>query len=199
LGTGKTILTSLVVEKARKLSPAPVVLFFYCKHGDPDRNNFFSIARSLLAQLLKHDKGILSYFYQQCCNSGEASLPDSGQVEELLQYAFSNCQDAYIILDGLDECLKDETKAIVSWFRKLVDELPLDDPGRLRCLFVSQKDGGRKLYDGLVTISIRPEDIEDDIEEFSQVQSNKLKTKLGISDQEASSLATAVTASAEGE
>ncbi|KAK8008159.1 hypothetical protein PG991_010710 [Apiospora marii] len=59
-GAGKTMLASLVVQKARELEPAPTVLYFYCRYDDPERDNFVSLGRSLLAQLLHHDNALTS-------------------------------------------------------------------------------------------------------------------------------------------
>ncbi|KAI1147252.1 putative zinc finger protein [Nemania diffusa] len=175
-GAGKTILASLVVEEARKLSPAPTVLFFYCKYGNSERDSFVALGRSLLVQFLKHDSGLLPSFYQKSCRSGEAVLTSPALVEELLHLAFTNCKSAYIILDGLDECPRDQRKYITQWFRKLVDELPTNEPDRLRCLFVSQDDGAaRKDFADLANIKIRAQDNTQDIEEYSRIEANKLK------------------------
>lgn len=187
------------MEEARKLTPTPAVLFFYCKHGNAERDNFLAIARSLLAQLLKHDKGLLFYFYQKCCDSGEAVLNSPAIVEELLVLAFKNCKNAYIILDGLDECPRNERKAIAQWFRELVEDLPSSDPDRLRCLFVSQDDGAaRKDFAGLASIKIRTEDIKHDIDEFSRVEAGKVKEELGLSEEKTSTLARTVADSVGG-
>ncbi|TGJ88444.1 hypothetical protein E0Z10_g384 [Xylaria hypoxylon] len=149
-GAGKSILASLIVEEARKLNPAPTVLFFYCKHGNSERDNFVALGRSLLAQFLKQDNGLLPSFYQKSCRSGESSLISPALIEELLTLAFGNCKSAYIILDGLDECPRDQRKYITHWFRRLVEDLPNTEPERLRCLLVSQDDGfARKDFAGL--------------------------------------------------
>lgn len=177
----------------------PTVLFFYCKHNDPDRNNFLALARSLLAQLLKQDIGLLLYFYQKCCSSGEAVLTSPTLVEELLHLAFRNCKSAYIVLDGLDECAREERKKITQWFRKLVEDLPASEPERLRCLFISQDDGvSRKDFSGLASIKIRTEDNKHDIDEYCRVEANKLKETFPLSDEKASTIASTVANSVKG-
>ncbi len=70
---GKTILASLLIEEARKL-PGVQVVFFYCKHGDSQRNTFLAVARSILLQLLRHNGSLLSYLFEAACTSGENSL-----------------------------------------------------------------------------------------------------------------------------
>lgn len=195
---GKTILASLVIGEARNLAPAPTVLFFYCKYGDSTRNNFLSIARSLLAQLLKQDKDLLPYMYEKYSSCGEPLLSARDFTEELLRFSLSNCVSAYIILDGLDECPRDEIKTTVAWFRELIESLPTADPDRLRCLFVSQNGSARKDFNGLSSVTIEACDTESDIEVFSKIQSCQLQFKLNISDEEASQIADSVSTAAEG-
>ncbi|KAF2267625.1 putative zinc finger protein [Lojkania enalia] len=174
-GAGKTILASLVVEEAQKLKPTPTVLYFYCNHKNPERDNFRAVTRTILAQLLKQDKDLLAYFYGKCCESGETVLESRSTIETLLKTGLDNCKSAYIVIDGLDECGRDERKEITQWFRKLVEDLPTTEPERLRCLFVSQDDGfGRKDFSGLASIKIKPENNKPDIECYCRIEAEKL-------------------------
>ncbi|KAK8123091.1 hypothetical protein PG984_011761 [Apiospora sp. TS-2023a] len=175
-GSGKTMLASLVVQKAKELEPAPAVLYFYCKYENPERDNFVSLGRSLLAQLLHHDNGLLPTFYQESCRSVETILSSPQKVKELLTLAFGNCKSAYIILDGLDECPRQERQEVTKWFRELVENLPKDRPERLRCLFVSQDDGpARKDFNGLdQRIKIDTKESQNDIKEYCRVEACKL-------------------------
>jgi hypothetical protein len=95
----------------------------------------------------------LLYFYKKCYSSTETELTSPYLIEELLNFAFKKCKSAYIVLDGLDECAREERKKITQWFRKLVEDLPTSEPERLRCLFVSRDDGvARKDFSGIVSI-----------------------------------------------
>lgn len=198
--TGKTILASLVVQKARELDPAPIVLFYYFKHRDPDRDNFVSLGRSLLAQFLRHDNELLPTLYEKSCRNVEAMLTSSTLIEELLNLAFDNCKSAYIILDGLDECPRDQRKSIAQWFRNLIENLPSDAPDRLRCLFVSQDDGAaRKDFAGLANIKIEAEDNQSDIEQYSHIEADKLHQQHpDLSEQKLKWIASTVADSAKG-
>ncbi|PVI01289.1 hypothetical protein DM02DRAFT_525316 [Periconia macrospinosa] len=198
-GAGKTVLASVVVQEARALKPTPTVLFFYFKHEDSDRNNFLSMARTLLMQIIKQTPLALDYFYHKCCNSGGALLSSRTLIEELLAFALGNCTSAYIVLDGIDECQSRREKGdIVKWFRDLVEEQPADSRDRLRCLFVSQVDSARKDYNHLPSITVDLENNEEDIESFCKMKSSQLVEKLKISVHEANDIAASVSASAEG-
>ncbi|KAJ5901293.1 hypothetical protein N7504_007286 [Penicillium tannophilum] len=181
-GSGKTILASSIVEQAQRLSTKPTVLFFYCKHDDPEHDNFLSLARGILAQILHQDKDLLTYFYEERSKSKEAVLSAPDQVRRLLALAFQRCKNTYIILDGLDECKRDDRKEIVQWFIRLVEKLPVNESSRIRCLFTSRDDGpGRKDFDGMFSLSIRQEDMRGDLQHYCQFQADKLKTKLWLS------------------
>jgi hypothetical protein len=179
---GKTILTSLVVEESRLLDHSPVVLFFYCKNGDTQRDNFVSIARSMLSQLLKQKKDLLPYFYEESSNSAEAILTSPAMSKELLETAIKNCKSVYIIIDGLDECPRDERKTTTQWFRNLIEELPPTNSDAVHCIFVSQDDSAaRKDFGGISSITVRSTDNMVDIEKYSSVWADKIKEKFDLS------------------
>jgi hypothetical protein len=199
LSVGKTVLASRVVEEAAKLKPASTVLFFYFKHEDSDRNNFLSMARTLLKQILEQNPHTLDYFYSKCCNSIGVLLTSRTLIEELLAMALRNCESTHIVLDGLDECYsRKERGEIVKWFRDTIDNLPSEERDRIRCLFVSQKDSARKDYRDFASITVDSGNNKEDIEAYGKVQSKGLMDELGITEQRANIIAVNVTASAEG-
>jgi hypothetical protein len=120
-------------------------------------------------------------------------------IEELLTFAFQNCKNAYIILDGLDECPRNERKHIVQRFRTLVENLPINEPDRYRCLFISQDDGvARKDFVGLSSIKVGLDDTRKDVEAYCMVQAEQLKTALSLTEERAKNIATTVASSVEG-
>lgn len=197
--SGKTILASLVIEEVQKLNPRPTVLFFYCKDGDCQRDNFVSIARGLLAQLLKQNKEMLPYLFEEASNSSDSVLTNPATSKELLDMGIRNCKSVYIILDGIDECSRDERKSITCWFRNLIEELPPSNAEAIRCLFVSQDDGAaRKDFAGLSTIAISARDNKNDIKEYSTIWAERIKEKFGISDHMSSNIALNVLNTSDG-
>lgn len=117
------------------------------------------------------------------CESGEPVLTSPPLIDKLLEFAFENCRKAYIIIDGLDECERQEKKQIVLKFRGLVEDLPSTEPDRLRSLFVSQDDGvAGKDFAGISRIKITATDSRDDVDEYSRVEAEKLKETFVLSD-----------------
>ncbi|TEA11264.1 hypothetical protein C8034_v007861 [Colletotrichum sidae] len=145
------------------------------------KNNFAAIGRSLLLQLLEHSPDLLPFFFEKYKTSTEATLTTVSDLEELLEIAIKNLPSVYIILDGIDECPRDQRKSITLWFRRLVEKLQPKDSDRIRCLFVSQDDGfARKDFSGVSSLKIQSKDNESDIREFSAAWASRIQQKFDL-------------------
>lgn len=174
--------------------------FFYCKGDDPNRNSFVSVARGLLSQLLKENPDLVLHLYEKGnLKSGEAILSDPDMAKELLEIALDSRQTTYIIIDGIDECERQQKKLICSWFIDQVDKLPKEDLGNLRCLFVSRKDGhATKDLGMLPAIELRPIDMQEDVRRYIQAWGRKIEDKHGKIDSERYPWADAIMAGTQG-
>jgi hypothetical protein len=180
LYAGKTILASLIIEKAAKISNVQV-MYFYCKNADALRDTFIAVARGVLIQLLRQNKNLLSYLYEKSSSSGESCLETITLAKEILETALKSPDKVFIIIDGIDECSRLEKRAIVSWFKALVEATTETDPGRIRCLFISQDEGEiRKLLKSVSEIQIRLEDNKDDIRHYIDHKAVEIKEKFGL-------------------
>ncbi|PVH98773.1 hypothetical protein DM02DRAFT_673149 [Periconia macrospinosa] len=179
-GAGKTILASLVIEEAKKL-PNVAVAFFYCKYEDAERNTFVAVARGILLQLLNQDDDLLPYLYEEASKSGQSNLSTGSLAKKLLETAIKNHQKLYVIIDGIDECEREQRREIVATFESFWDSLPYDEADSLRCLFVSQDDSAaRRDFARMVTLKITESDTKYDIRAYASVWSNKIKTKFSL-------------------
>ncbi|KAI1410433.1 hypothetical protein F5Y13DRAFT_167760 [Hypoxylon sp. FL1857] len=178
-GAGKTILSSVIVDEVRSISQVSTAVF-YCKYGDPSRNTFISVARSLLSQLLVQNNHLLQLLYEKASMSGEIELTSKTTAEELLRTALNNCGTTYIIIDGIDECNRENRKEISTFFQSVVDELPPGDIGAIRCLFVSQDDGIARKDLGMVpSIKITSSDNKNDLQSFANVWHKRIEDRFG--------------------
>jgi hypothetical protein len=178
------------------------VVFFYCKYGDKSRNSFLSLARGILSQLIGHhgtNDSVLLFLDEKTSGSGEPILTSTQLAKELLEVALKSCNKTYIILDGLDECDRDERKEISSWFRQLVDSLPREDMDSIRCVFVSQDDGyARKDLSMLPSIKMTADDNKNDIQLYANIWHQRIQDKFGPLDPKDSHVANIVTERAQG-
>lgn len=198
---GKSVLASLIVEESQKLcsSHCVSVAFFYCKHNDLKRNTFNAIARGILIQLLRQNDALLPYLFEKASSSGESILETSSLVKELLETAIRSLGKVYIIIDGLDECERNEKKTTALWFRSLIETNLEADPDAVRCLFFSQDDGEvGKFLSKVPTIQITAENINQDVRIFASAWSKKLQTQFETSDAVREEIYSAVTGKADG-
>lgn len=197
---GKTVLASLVVEEAQKMSDITVV-FFYCRYEDPQRNNFLAVAKGVLSQLLaqSNSEELLLFMYDKATRSGETTLLSTKLVKEMLEIALGKCGTAYIIIDGLDECSREDRKDIAVFFRRSVKSLPKSEAGRIRCLFVSQDDGAaRKDMKNISKFKLTAEENKGDIRKFADFWQERTKEKFSELDLNEYKVAEQVTTGSQG-
>ncbi|KAK4221419.1 hypothetical protein QBC38DRAFT_492123 [Podospora fimiseda] len=201
-GAGKTVLASTVVETVQKITSNQIRLaYFYCRHGDESRNTFVAVAKGLLSQLLKGNSDLALLIYEKGnLESGEAILLDRTMTKALLQIALVEPQKTtYIIIDGIDECSRDERKEICSWFCTSVHGIPKEDFGALRCLFVSQEDGAAKKDLGMIpSIKMQASNTRDDIKRYVECWQKKIESKHGVLDTKKHPLVNSIMSSAQG-
>lgn len=113
-GAGKTILSSVIIEAAAKQSAAKVA-FVYCKDGNRNRNNFLSIAKNILYQLSQNDDTLTEYIDAIMSKEGQMTLQRSDLAKDLLRVVVRSHDNVFIVVNGLDECLRQEKKGIFSW------------------------------------------------------------------------------------
>ncbi|KAL7265925.1 hypothetical protein RUND412_011545, partial [Rhizina undulata] len=119
-GAGKTVLASCVIdtfESSRSNNDA--VLYFYCKHGEKERQDPLSILSSLVKQLslLMSPEGsqlpqpVVSIFKNHEHKSGKLQLSES---QELIASLAKNFIRTAIVIDALDECDKESRKKLLT-------------------------------------------------------------------------------------
>ncbi|TID18364.1 C2H2 and C2HC zinc finger [Venturia nashicola] len=181
---GKTILASVIIENCLAISTFHTA-YFYCKEGDPVRDKAIGIYRSLLGQLLGHCPELVPYCYEKRLSSGDPTLSSTDLMEQLLKLFLEKIPQAFIILDGLDECAGIERKTILSFLTKMVQLCDGHIPGKLRVLIISQDyvDIGKLILAAEGTaISLGPNDNSADIKGYTLSQSLKLQCKFNLDD-----------------
>jgi hypothetical protein len=156
----------------------------------------------MLSQLMRNNTQLTQFLYDHVTKSSEVMLSSESAARSLLQTAFKSCdknQKVYIILDGLDECSRDERKMITTWFKKQVHDVPSTDLGLVRCLFVSQDDGyARKDLSDCASIKLTTEDTQQDIESFCTMWQTQIAEKFKPFDLQAHDIATIIASRSQG-
>jgi hypothetical protein len=176
-------LTSLIIEEAQRQSLVSV-LYFYCKHKDPQRNTFVAVARALLAQLLVQNRAhdLLPFLHEEYLDSGEITLQSIQLCKTLLKTALESLPaDAkiYIVIDGIDECDIQERRNILSTLTSIIEAG--NHPGRLRGMFVSQDEPDIKsLLRTSFAMRITETDNEEDIREYARCWALKIRDRFKL-------------------
>lgn len=154
--------------------------YFYFAYGDPQRDNFLCMARSLLSQLLTQNEALVDcYSSIMEVTYARGYLSSQTEAEKLLETAL-NSRKTYIILDGLDECPRKQRKDISTWFRSIIDKLKKSQQDEIRCLFVSQEDGfAKKDLSMLPAFKITREHNCADINAFARSSQARIEAKFG--------------------
>jgi len=126
----------------------------------------------------------MEYLDAEISTSGESTLKRMTTASSLLEVAVHSKGSLFIIIDGLDECIKKEKKDIISWVRSLASKDKKNisewggETGVIRWLLVGQEDSEcTKLLKGCQTIKIQPADNNNDIHAFCQLKENELREK----------------------
>lgn len=155
--------------------------------------------RGILSQLLFQDEALLIYLYEKVSTSGEVSLSTESVAKEVVETSIKNFQKLYIVIDGIDECEREERKQIVAFFQDVWESLPQDDSDALRCMFVSQDDNiARNDFKSIPSLKISEADNKGDISAYAVARSSAIQTKHKLSDDRRRWLQELIVARAEG-
>ena len=142
-GSGKTILSASLVEYLKQHKSAPVC-YFFCFYNHEDKRRCNSIVGSWVSQLVRNNAiafGIAKESYKK------KESHTAGQVElwQILQTASVQLQECYFVIDGFDECVRDDVSEINfshldtrALFLQQLDDAIFNTQARV--LFVSRED-----------------------------------------------------------
>ncbi|USP81220.1 hypothetical protein yc1106_08494 [Curvularia clavata] len=186
------------IEEVGKLQDVQVA-FFYCRYLDSARNTFLAVARGILSQLLFKDASLLSYLYEKLSTSGQVTLSLESTARELLEISLKAFEKLYIVIDGLDECEREQRQQIVSFFKDTWESVPSADKDSLRCMFISQDDDiSRKDFAAMSSIKITESHTRKDITHFVAARSMIIKQKFDLTEDRKQWIQDQVTKSADG-
>jgi hypothetical protein len=170
----------MVVKEAKQLQDVNVA-YFYCRYQDSDRSTFIGVARGILSQLLFEDDALLSYLYEKVSTSGQVTLSMESTAKDLLQTSLKNFQKLYVVINGVDECERDERREIVSFFEKTWESLPQSDQDSLRCMFISQDDNiARKDFASMSSFKVTENDTKQDIVAYVKARCMEVRSNLDL-------------------
>ena len=174
-GCGKTYLSAAVVSHIRPRTSQPLA-FFFCEHDDPKKNEPLGILRSWIRQLAQ--QRLDAFQKLKAARVGRENNPATESVLwNLFQDIVRNLPQCYLVVDGLDECLKSDSRDLYD-----SDDLRIDFIEHLlnilsstsaKLLVASRnefdiRESLKPIQPRLVEIHVRTEKVKDDIEAFAR-------------------------------
>lgn len=181
----------MIVEEVEKLRTCATgreqlsLAFFYCKHGNQNKDNFLAVMRGLISQLIQQSPEILPLLYHHITMCGEVALTSEQDAGKLMKQTLdgSSASTTYIIIDGLDECGTQEIISIVTTLTTIAESLNVVTPATCRLFFTSRNE--RVISRALAKatgLQIRPKDNEGDIKEYTAVWSTRIQAKFALTE-----------------
>ena len=166
-GTGKTVLSSFLIEhfKSREVDN---VIYFFCKNTDVDKNTPTAVVRSLLYQLYKSVKDQKA---QESFNDDLGLALDKSGHQRAVNFAvlwqlFSahvKMSPATIILDALDEC--QDPRQLIQGLKEL------SSLSSINVIVTSRREPHlHKELKSTCSIEVSPEDVNADIATFVEAK-----------------------------
>jgi hypothetical protein len=175
------------------------VAYFYCKYEDDQRNTFVAVAKAIISQILVQNTSLVPYLYERASRSGTITLNTIKLAKELLKISMMHCEKLLIVIDGLDECSRDNQKDIASEYQAIVDSMPVSDAGRIRCLFVCQNNSTARKDLGMIPcLHVDASNNKQDIATYVSIWTKRMQGKFSLSDEEVIRIDGMITQKADG-
>jgi hypothetical protein len=144
---------------------------------------------------------LVPYVHEKMSSRSEQILPSGVLAKDSLETILKNYQGLHIILDGLDECAREEEKKVAEWFCSVMEASTQSAASscHTRCVFISQRDAiPTRFFRDLPTITITSAHNHQDITAFVSSWGRKIQDKFSISYDATNSINETVIAGAAG-
>ncbi|WQF77468.1 Putative AAA+ ATPase domain, NACHT nucleoside triphosphatase [Colletotrichum destructivum] len=203
-GAGKTTLVSSIISRllevqSSKPSLPHSVAYFYFKHGNSEKNNHDSFLRAVLTQLISQDTATSQGFFEKLSSQADVNIRSRESLQTLTKSALEEYRVSFLVLDGLDECDREQANVTVKWLLSLLGDDRYVDKTSLRILFSGQRDG---LLDVLLrpypAICLESSEHTADIERYCLQYVPKLRKKFPMTKELETEILSLVTTRAQG-
>ncbi|KLO93455.1 Uncharacterized protein LW94_6370 [Fusarium fujikuroi] len=118
-GSGKTILSSTVIEDLQSSLRHHAVIYYYFDFSDGQKQTFENCLRSLICQLygkFENIRRFLNVLHDTCTNGQEQ--PNMNALQAVFAEMAQSIGELWIVIDALDECSADERSArVLPWVK----------------------------------------------------------------------------------
>lgn len=170
-GAGKTVLTAFLIESQTIIFPAaPLLIYFFFKNTDADKNTPTAAVRSLVYQVYRHllnsNGDVVSMLTEAINKSGQTNSKSFSSLWNLLVRLASHIPQLVIVLDAVDEC-----NDAGNLLRYLL-QFSRDAPVKIMCTSRREKKQLQEL-ETAPSFEIRLEQVSEDIRVFIDYKVSK--------------------------
>lgn len=108
--------------------------YYICDYRSSDRDNCSIILRSLAAQIIRQNRELAGYVYEEYTKQGRSA--SMAELKKLLPYLLSGVDSTRLVIDGLDECSEKIHKEVLLELNSLAAHGP--DDGICKILVASR-------------------------------------------------------------
>jgi hypothetical protein len=144
--------------------------------------------------MVTQERTLVPYFWMKAKSSGQGTLVAHQLTQSLIKLSCERILKQFIIVDGLDECPKEERHILLSFLAEIIDKTEDDEPGKLRVLIVSQaeadiaetlsKDCRARPNLSVQQFAIQQRHNKDEIEIFVKMWTDRIAEKFNLSVEE---------------
>jgi hypothetical protein len=95
----------------------------------------------MLEQLINQDPCMSDHLFEKASSTQGVTLRTTNTLKKLIEDSLESYHLCYIVLDGLDECTRDEAVNVVNWLLSLTSGKSDNSATKMRVLFSGQRDG----------------------------------------------------------
>lgn len=132
------MLASLIINHLEAEQTESKTSYFYCRQNDETEGEaqFLSICKSLLTQLITHNRDLLPTLHDKRMTGSEV-LDNEGTAKTLLELFGEADMKQFIVIDGLDELGHVQRKNLLHTLSSIVGRSDVYKPGKIRLLLIS--------------------------------------------------------------
>jgi hypothetical protein len=155
--------------------------YFYF-NDQPAKHTHRDFLRALVDQLITQEAALSHEFLEEF-SSIDSSQLSTDRLQKYAQTALATYHTSYLIVDGLDECAKDEAEKSVDWLLSLTKTGTDGLNAPVRVLVAGQRDGILDVrLESEPAISLDISSHSADIREFCEEISGKIQVKFDTTD-----------------
>ena len=139
----------------------------------------------MLSQLVAQQRHLVPFYNDEGLESGEVSLQSTKLCKKLLRYMLQQIRQAFLVIDGLDECNASERKSLLDFLIEIINLCDRQRPGEVRVLLLSRDEPDFKKYLSLATLlRLEIQDTLEDIEHYVRNRADLVKIKFSLTEED---------------